>query len=348
VTSLDDLFSLREDKVVSWSEKMLARCISKETYRIRQASMASMYAAITVNLSHLASYTITRLIARGVMEIKTDVFHRVLYLALKNLQAAPNIHLHRSLFWPDRYRGLLDGVSVELNRFLNTCRISGLLERSAQSYLFTDKLCEHQEFDDIRLENPLRVYANEVSPIREVQETVEAALEESRTVSDMKLASFLFDDELRAHSWNKEHFTTPRYQDINVQETAGQSGAPFLLLPEKHVRKGVLLVHGFLASPAELAEYGHTLSAKGYAVLGVRLDGHGTSPWDLKARTWQQWLNSVRRGYRILSAFVDQVVIVGFSAGGVLSLMLAAGRCCFGLRPTGISQPKSDLCAPGA
>ena len=339
VTSLDDLFSLREDKVVSWSEKMLARCISKETYRIRQASMASMYAAITVNLSHLASYTITRLIARGVMEIKTDVFHRVLYLALKNLQAAPNIHLHRSLFWPDRYRGLLDGVSVELSRFLNTCRISGLLERSAQSYLFTDKLCEHQEFDDIRLENPLRVYANEVSPIREVQETVEAALEESRTVSDMKLASFLFDDELRAHSWNKEHFTTPRYQDINVQETAGQSGAPFLLLPEKHVRKGVLLVHGFLASPAELAEYGHTLSAKGYAVLGVRLDGHGTSPWDLKARTWQQWLNSVRRGYRILSAFVDQVVIVGFSAGGVLSLMLAAENP---LKLVGVAS----VCAP--
>lgn len=324
VTSLDDLFGLREERAISWSERMLARCISKETLRIREESMVSMYSAITVNLSHLASYTITRLIARNIMEIKTGDFHKILYLALKNLQATPEIHLHRSLFWPDRYRGLLDGVSVELSRFLNTCKIAGLTERSAQSYKFTEKLRQLHEFDDIRLENPLLVYANEVSPIEEVQETVEAALEKYDSVNDMEVASFLFDDELRAHSWNRKHFTTHRYLEINAQETATQSGAPFLFLPEEHVRKGVLLAHGFLASPAELAEYGKILSAEGYAVLGIRLAGHGTSPWDLKGRSWTEWLNSVRRGYRILSAFVDQIVIIGFSAGGVLSLMLAA------------------------
>ncbi len=328
VTSLDDLFGLRKDEVGSWSEKMLAKCLAKETDRIREATMVSMYAAITVNLSHLASYIVTRLAARGIMEIDSDVFHRVLYLALKNLQATPNIHLHRSLFWPDRYRGLLDGVNVELSRFLDTCKRAGLVGRTPRSYRFTDKLTDKQTFDDIRLENPVLVYANEVAPIREVQETVEAALEKSNTLSDMELASLLFDDELRAHSWNREHFTTCRYQDINDQETASKSGAPFLFLPkflpEGHVRKGVLLVHGFLASPSELVEYGKTLSAEGYGVLGIRLAGHATSPWDLKDRTWPQWLDSVRRGYRILSAFTDQIVIVGFSAGGALSLMLAA------------------------
>ncbi len=326
VTSLHDLFGLRKDTVGSWSEKFLVRCIAKETDRIREATMVSMYAAITVNLSHLASYVITLLAARGVMEIDRDAFYRILYLALKNLQATPKIHLHRSLFWPDRYRGLVDGVNVELSRFLDTCKRAGLVERTPRSYRFTDKLIDKQTFDDIRLENPVSVYANEVSPIREVQETVEAALEKSNTASDMELASFLFDDELRAHSWNREHFTTSRYQDINDRETATESGAPFFLLPKEHVRKAVLLVHGFLASPAEVADYGRTLLAEGHAVLGIRLAGHGTSPWDLKARSWPEWLNSVRRGYRILSAFADQIVVVGFSAGGALSLILAAER----------------------
>ena len=57
--------------------------------------------------------------------------------------------------------------------------------------------------------------------------------------------------------------------------------------------------------------------------MGVRLAGHGTSPWDLKSRTWEEWLDSVRRGYRILSAFADRIVVIGFSAGGALSLILA-------------------------
>lgn len=326
VKSLEDLFGLREDKVVSLSEKMLARCISKETSRIRDVTMASMYAATTVNLSHLASYMITCLVARGIMEIDADAFHRALYLALKRLQITLTIHLHRSLFWPDRYRGLLDGGSLELTRFFDTCKKAGLIDRTPRSYCFTKKLIDITEFDDVRRENPLLVYANEIMPISEVREAVEDALEKTDTISQIELATLLFDDELRAHNWNRKHFTTRQYQDINDQETATKNGAPFLLLPKEHSDKGVLLVHGFLASPAELAEFGKALSAEGYPVLGVRLAGHGTSPWDLKARTWPEWLESVRRGYQILSTYVDQIVVVGFSAGGALALMLASER----------------------
>jgi len=324
VKSLDDLFGLREENVGSWSEKMLARCLAKESARIREATMASMYAATTVNLSHIASYLVIQLVARGIMEIPTETFHKTLYLALKKLQVVSGIHLHRSLFWPDRYRGLLDGSCIELDRFLTTCRNAGLVGRTSRSYRFTDKLVEQQKFDAIRLENPLLVYANEILPIHDVCETVETALKSSRSASEMELASLLFDDELRAHDWNRSHYAADKFRQINDKETAKKSGAPFLLLPKKRVKKGVLLVHGFLASPAEMFDYGETLLARGYAVLGVRLAGHGTSPWDLKSRKWSDWLDSVRRGYRILSAFAEQIVIVGFSAGGALSLHLAA------------------------
>jgi esterase/lipase len=59
-------------------------------------------------------------------------------------------------------------------------------------------------------------------------------------------------------------------------------------------------------------------------VLGVRLKGHGTSPWDLRARTWHEWFASVRRGYETLAPLVEQVALVGFSTGGSLCLQLAA------------------------
>ena len=89
---------------------------------------------------------------------------------------------------------------------------------------------------------------------------------------------------------------------------------------------GVLLVHGFLASPAEMRGFADELLEQGFPVLGVRLKGHGTSPWDLRERSWQDWLVSVRRGYSILAELTARVAMVGFSTGGALSLILASER----------------------
>ncbi|HER25473.1 MAG TPA: alpha/beta fold hydrolase [Rhodospirillales bacterium] len=324
VWSLDDLFGLREGNVARLPEKILAKRISKETFRIRDAAMASMYGAITLNLSHLASTLVTQLIGRGDMSIDTAAFHRILYLAMKDLQRRPGVYLHRSLSWPDRYRGLIDGDNMELVRFFATCRKSGLIGRTGASYRFLDTLCQDYEFNNVRIENPLLVYANEASPISEIGEAVADALEKSASLENRQLSALLFDDEVRAHSWNKDHFSKEIHAEINDKETATESGAPYLITPEGRAKTGILLVHGFLSTPSELSEFGHRVAGPETAVLGIRLAGHGTSPWDLKQRSWRDWLNSVRRGYRILTGFCDQIVIVGFSLGGALSLRLAA------------------------
>ena len=59
-------------------------------------------------------------------------------------------------------------------------------------------------------------------------------------------------------------------------------------------------------------------------MLGVRLKGHGTSPWDLRERGWRDWLQSLQRGYRILQGLCERICLVGFSTGGALSLIHAA------------------------
>ena len=89
--------------------------------------------------------------------------------------------------------------------------------------------------------------------------------------------------------------------------------------------------------------FGEKLSALGYVTLGIRLKGHGTSPWDLRDRNWESWMASVGRGYQILSRLTEKVCIVGFSTGGALALNLAADRPEFVSSPEGRCSPANTL-----
>ncbi|MFC1882870.1 alpha/beta hydrolase, partial [Thermodesulfobacteriota bacterium] len=61
----------------------------------------------------------------------------------------------------------------------------------------------------------------------------------------------------------------------------------------------------------------------GFWVYVPRLKGHGTSPNDLAARSYQDWMVSIDRGYAIISSICDRVVVGGFSTGAGLALDLA-------------------------
>ena len=52
---------------------------------------------------------------------------------------------------------------------------------------------------------------------------------------------------------------------------------------------GVLLIHGFTASPTELRPVGTYLHERGFTVLGARLTGHGTRLNDLRATARSDW-----------------------------------------------------------
>lgn len=337
---LDELFALRTD-ARRWDERLLARALSAKVLAIRDDYMHRMYTAVTVNLCHLAARLMWRhLDDQCGGEVDRQAFHRALYLAIKYVQSDSAIHLHRSLRDPDAYRGLVEGVCPGLEQFLDTIVKAGLVERAGTRYRFLPKLCQEHSFDEVRLENPLSVYANEVAPIAAVTDAVERALAGDAPVDGAALARLAFDDELRSFAWDRERYRKPRHEAINAKETATESGEPYLLLPRGEGNGlGVVLVHGFLASPAELRSLADRLVASGHAVVGVRLKGHGTSPWDLRDRRWTDWLDAVRRGYRIMAGLARQVALVGFSSGGALSLRFAAER------PEGLAGVVS-ACAP--
>lgn len=87
---------------------------------------------------------------------------------------------------------------------------------------------------------------------------------------------------------------------------------------------GCLLVHGFTGAPKEMLDLGRHLADQGHTVHGVRLYGHATRVEELPRARWRDWLASVEDGYHLLKGRCDQVVLMGLSMGGVLSLTFSS------------------------
>ena len=96
-------------------------------------------------------------------------------------------------------------------------------------------------------------------------------------------------------------------------------GRPYLL-HYPNARAGVLLVHGLMAAPEEVAEWAQDLFTRGYTVFAPRMAGHGTSAVDLDSRSPEEWIASVDRGHSLLLTCCQQIVIAGFSTGGAVAL----------------------------
>ncbi|MDD5267688.1 MAG: alpha/beta fold hydrolase [Methylococcales bacterium] len=320
---LDDVFKLKTQSK-NWKEHLLSYFFVKNAECSRNQYMEKIYANVTVNLSHLASTLIMSLLGAKRQRIAKSKFYTVLYIAIKHLQKNPDIHLHRSLLNPDDYGNLMHGVSARFDYFICVAKEAGLISEHGECYHFLPKLCEDSDFDSIRLENPIAVYNNEAAPLPVLREALVAANLEYNTISTYQLAAWYFEDELLGLAFEQQTYRTRGSGSMHQQETATADPAPFFIRPDQPNGLGVLLIHGLLASPAELKDYGHYLANQGFTVLGIRLKGHGTSPHALRDVSYEQWFASVRRGFNILKVHCPKLFVIGFSTGGALALQLAA------------------------
>lgn len=325
--SLNDLFTLGVNQT-TLRDKFITRRLKIKTDDLRDRAMHKMYDLVTINLSHLASVLILHLIDQGINTMAQSVFLRILYLMARYISHEQTIYLHRSLLKADTYRDLRDGSCLEFQSFLLSAQQAGLLKVDNLQIKFLPKLREEHDFQTVRMENPICVYANECASIRGVSSALHRALTNHLTLSPKQWANYFFEDELHAYQQARAEFAKPIYDEVNKQQTATKDARPFFLQPDHKPQKkiSILLLHGFLASPYEMKGLGYDLAEEGYMVYGARLEGHGTSPCDLKDRSWQDWMRSLKRGYEILSSCSDHVMVVGFSTGGALTLRFAADR----------------------
>ena len=87
---------------------------------------------------------------------------------------------------------------------------------------------------------------------------------------------------------------------------------------------GVLLVHGFTASPTQMRLIGEDLHQRGLTVLAPLLPGHGTTVADLSKQQWQDWTQHVTLALTDLKSRCETVFVAGISLGSLLTLYLAA------------------------
>ena len=295
--------------------------------RLTYQCMKKIYTHITVNLHHIASL----LIFYNILEMKTShlekkKFSAMLFCVIKEIQKEKDMVLHSHLKGPDHYGSLLEGENDLLNQFLMMAQEEELLTITEDTLSFSPRLLEKFKFDTIRIKNTPRVLYNEVQLIKPLGKIVKRVVHDINSYKKKRLPEYLFDDDLRTYCQDKEKFSGPDYEDINQRETKTLSGEPFFIKSHgiKEGKKGILLIHGFPASPAEMKPLGESLHDHGHTVYGVRLKGHGTSPYDMEETPWEEYVKSIEQGYKVLSLCCTEIIVVGFSVGAVIALDLAS------------------------
>jgi len=97
----------------------------------------------------------------------------------------------------------------------------------------------------------------------------------------------------------------------------------YALYPEGELKGAVVLLHGLTDTPYSLRHVARLYVQNGFAVLGVRLPGHGTVPAGLAEIRWQDWLAATHLTVREAAQIAgpDKALhIVGFSNGGALAV----------------------------
>jgi esterase/lipase/1-acyl-sn-glycerol-3-phosphate acyltransferase len=298
----------------------------RRAWQYTQAYMRAIYSLSTVNMDHLLSGLLFLMWRRYRRERfpETELKQRV-YFAVRALRDLRTVYLHPDL--ADRelqYRLLTPQPHAGIEHFVQRAEANTLLSCVDHTWVLAiERLTDQWPFGAVRLQNFMQVCYNEIEPLTEVMQ----ALRHAVRIDLSRLQASLADDLLAYEQqlYEEEYTAFAAVDSAKILPMPRGPGTPILLRSDTAPGAvGVLLIHGYSASPAEVLPLAHYLHAYGMTVYVVRLRGHGTSPYDLQQQSWQAWYDSVLRGYYALRALSDVQFAGGMSMGGALALYLAA------------------------
>ncbi|MEE9451610.1 MAG: alpha/beta fold hydrolase [Gammaproteobacteria bacterium] len=85
----------------------------------------------------------------------------------------------------------------------------------------------------------------------------------------------------------------------------------------------IVLLHGFLDSPAVMSSLFEHYRNKNYLVRSLLLPGHGTRPGDLLHVQLEEWIKASKYTIDCCRRQADKVIVIGFSAGASLAILQA-------------------------
>jgi len=301
---------------------------NEAAHRLMLRYMENIYRLTRVNYDHIFA-TIVRY--QGTKAFTERRYRNRIFLCVHTLVTEQKHNLHQLM--RETYRDILyEDPSPKFCDFLDLCVREGILRKEGRLYRRVPGVKQGgSDFHSVRAFETTYVIANEVEPLEGFTDLVKRVSampkkELSETVRDLLVKEDVecFEQDYEAHRSAESH--------------PMEIGRPFLMVPDRY-KGGVVLVHGYLAAPREvraLAGYPHD---RGYVVYGVRLKGHGTAPEDLANTSWTDWYESMNRGYAIVKTFTDNIILGGFSTGGVLAMLGAA-------RKRDHIQAAFSICAP--
>lgn len=106
-------------------------------------------------------------------------------------------------------------------------------------------------------------------------------------------------------------------------------GAESYFLPGNAI--GILICHGFNGTPQSMEYLAQKFAQQGFTIYSLRLSGHGTHVEEMESCSYQDWIQDVEDGYRLLKQTCSKVFVIGQSMGGALALDLAGKVECEGV-----------------
>ena len=278
--------------------------------------MNAIYGMTTVNHDHLFSYILTKYWKNCISE---DDFKNRVFLAIEYLRGIGLSNCHTSLYKKQFYL-LTDDYHEKYENFIKEA-VSGNLITLKDGIITKNRVRFSRKFDfhTIRRDNIIEVLKNEIEPLRGLTSTMDWLMFLPGFVIRWKIRNlFVKLDKMLFDKDYKQYYIENESKPKNI-------GEPFFL---KHFfsRKGIILVHGYMAAPEEIRPLADYLYKNGYNVYGVRLRGHGTAPEDLAIQNWKEWYDSASRAYIIMKNSVKTFSIAGFSMGGGIALLQAANK----------------------
>ena len=139
------------------------------------------------------------------------------------------------------------------------------------------------------------------------------------------------EDRLFAELKSKVYHTLPDATQIFDRYVTGSPSDPArwkidwdrsrVVIPASH-RGAALLLHGLSDSPYSLRTVGDLYLEHGFAVVWLRLPGHGTVPSALTRVRWKDWVTATELAMQRATTLAgnDPLHVIGYSNGGLLAL----------------------------
>lgn len=282
--------------------------------RLTDKFMTDIYHNLEINFDHIFATTLSYL---GEEKISIMELKQVIYLSATTIEHLKKYRLNDSLSHSNLVKMFSDEKFKIFDDVLKlACDQKVIKITNDKITLNHDIYFSQHDFHEIRRENSLKVVANEFLLLERPNLVIKKILKESSGLRAIKVFNDIFSNDLDIYKRDYQS-----YFDANLSKDR-EIGTPFTVNCNSNKSDiGIVLIHGYKSAPKEVEELSNFLQKFGFKIYAVRLKGHGTAPINLKYTKWQDWYSSVSKGYSALNNICKRIIFIGFSTGGLLSLL---------------------------